>query len=112
MLPAVGYVPPDRPAQEDGVPPIRGGQDTHPAGPLRIPGVSDISNRPITSSASAIPTGSPGSRSACCDRFDLVLRPNDKLARDSLAMYEIWDDVIVKPGIEAECELPATKPDS
>lgn len=36
--------------------------------------------------------------------FDLVLRPSEKVARESLGIYEMWDDVIVKNGLKADCE--------
>ncbi len=36
------------------------------------------------------------------DAFDLVLRPNPRLARETLDIYEIYNGVIVKEGIKAE----------
>jgi hypothetical protein len=34
---------------------------------------------------------------------DLILRPNERLARETVDMYEMWGGVIVKEGIEVEC---------
>ncbi len=38
------------------------------------------------------------------ETFDLVLRPNPQLARETLDIYEIYNGVIVKEGIKAEFE--------
>jgi hypothetical protein len=38
------------------------------------------------------------------ESFDLILKPNDQYARETLDIYEIWGDTIVKKGVRATCE--------